>query len=87
MVWLRRVKFRVQVSSAGEIWGNFKLSQSVFMSNVQWKKFRILHSTTWEIKIPTSQHLPSLKNVPINLLTALSTTDTYRFYFVKRETV
>ena len=88
MVWLRRVKFRhcrAQVQVKFEATLNYRNRCLCQMSNE--KKLEFLFDCTWEIKISTSQHLPSLKNVPINLLTALSTTDTYRFYFVKRETV
>lgn len=62
MVWLRRVKFRhcrTQVQVKFEATLNYRNRCLCQMSNENF--FRILHLTTWEIKIPTSQHLGSLK--------------------------
>ena len=72
-------------TSAGEIWGNFELSQSVFMSNVQRKKFRILIRLPGKLKYLFHNIYLHSKMSPA--LTALSTTDTYRFYFVYRQKI
>ena len=55
------------------------------MSNVQRKKFRILIRLPGKLKYLFHNIYLHSKMSPA--LTALSTTDTYRFYFVKRETV